>query len=159
MKKKREYTDWKQKKTKKKNRQVIHTILKDGPKRFKELFEKVEFSETTLSRILDELSKDGSIKLIIVDGKNRAYCLNKKEQSEVEKLKSMISGISGFLQEQIQLQKAFGKYFETGSTEDLKKVDPLILNFYGYQKTLETIGMSHKIFRWKKKENRNIILR
>ncbi len=146
LKKKSSYTNWKQMKTKVNNRQTVISIMENGPKRYKEIKEKVEFSDTTLSKIISELHDQGLIQPVIVKGKYPGYCITKNVKSEAKNLKSKISGLEGAFQEQFQIQRAYAEYIETGSILGLKKIDPVMLEFLQDWTAMQISGNLPSVF-------------
>lgn len=63
-----------------------------------------------------------------------------EEKSELEKLKLEVSGIKKELEEEVEARGAITHYYAYGDKEDLKKVDPSLIEFWGYWEALEASG-------------------
>jgi len=113
----KKYTPWKQEETKRKNREAVLKILRDGDKRFKDLKRNVNFSETTLSNALDKLEADDLIKIILV-GKHAGYTLTKRG----EKAYDEIFLLSDILDE---IKSRKGKYLSGGVPLQKSLTSPL----------------------------------
>jgi len=85
---------------------VISSLHK-GPKRFKDLRDDVKLSETTLSKIIDELDQIDFIKHQIVNEKYSGYGLTRKGESDYDQIFLLLDTLD-------KISNSGGKYLSGG---------------------------------------------
>ncbi|MEM3845100.1 MAG: winged helix-turn-helix transcriptional regulator [Candidatus Parvarchaeota archaeon] len=98
-----------QKEIRKKNEDKILLELKESPKRFKDLQNKLNFSPMGLKKILSRLKEEQEIEKVMYQG-HEAYSLTKKGKRTVEEIPMMLDSIEQIMSDKHSYRNVIGKY-------------------------------------------------